>query len=69
MRLKLSLYFYSSLCYIQAGKKSLKIVNAIIQNTANLKKPLEFDNAKISMFTVSYISRKALVSLKEGNQQ
>ena len=30
--------FYSFLCYIQTGKKLLKIVNTIIQSTANLKK-------------------------------
>ena len=31
---------HSSLCYIQAGKKSLKIPGAIIRSAANLKKPL-----------------------------
>mgnify|MGYP001792450376 CR=1 FL=1 len=32
--------FYSSLCFIQAGKKSLKIPGAISRNTADLRKPL-----------------------------
>ena len=47
--------FYGSLCYIQAGKKSLEIPGAIIRNTANLRKPLQFDNTKIFMFTVLLI--------------
>ena len=38
--LKWWLYFNRSLCYIQAGKKSLKISGAIIRNTANLRKML-----------------------------
>ena len=39
------------LCYIQAGKKSLKIPSAIIRNTANVRKMLKFDNAVFAVPT------------------
>ena len=44
--------FDSSLCYIQAGKKSLKILGALIRNTANLKKTLLSDHVKMFMSTI-----------------
>ena len=48
--------FDSSLCYIQAGKKSLKIPGAIIRNTANLRKDaIIFRQQNVSMFRISYL--------------
>lgn len=54
--MKLNAIFSIAFCYIQAGKKSLKIPDAIISNTANLRK------TKISMFTV-YITSVYITSL------
>ena len=44
--------FGSSLCCIQTGRRSLKILGTIIQRSADFSKMLEYLPAKISMFTV-----------------
>ena len=61
--------FNNTLCYIQAVKKSLKISVAIIRNTANLRKTLHVDNAKIYLITMSHTRKSvntAVLSLTFG---
>lgn len=40
MLLNLNAIFFISLCYMQAQRKLLKILGAIVRNTANLSKTL-----------------------------
>ena len=54
--------YISKLCYIQAGKKSLKIPGAINRNTANLKKK-RYSLTMLKFLCIQYIRALGIIDI------